>query len=246
MIKMKRNRILFCTAIILLGSFISSCRTTRTFKMDNSQNPLYYHDAFWVARIKPEGAPAKITVINDMYIDTVTNRVTVYAQSKIGGKIVSPPQVGPGKCIETKNDTLCFHPNAVYLNGSGAELDSADGNGAWWVKHSWVLGGEGYQNWELKPKKNYGDGKYVEGILLEDGLTMKIGIKEDSIFNNFNLRMPILDKYSGQVNYQVVRYESSDKTGSIPEEKFKLIWKCKKRKSPFDNSIRTCPRLTEQ
>ena len=246
MIKMKRNRILFCTAIILLGSFISSCRTTRTFKMDNSQNPLYYHDAFWVARIKPEGAPAKITVINDMYIDTVTNRVTVYAQSKIGGKIVSPPQVGPGKCIETKNDTLCFHPNAVYLNGSGAELDSADGNGAWWVKHSWVLGGEGYQNWELKPKKNYGDGKYVEGILLEDGLTMKIGIKEDSIFNNFNLRMPILDKYSGQVNYQVVRYESSDKTGSILEEKFKLIWKCKKRKSPFDNSIRTCPRLTEQ
>ena len=243
---MKRNRILFCTAIILLGSFISSCRTTRTFKMDNSQNPLYYHDAFWVARIKPEGAPAKITVINDMYIDTVTNRVTVYAQSKIGGKIVSPPQVGPGKCIETKNDTLCFHPNAVYLNGSGAELDSADGNGAWWVKHSWVLGGEGYQNWELKPKKNYGDGKYVEGILLEDGLTMKIGIKEDSIFNNFNLRMPILDKYSGQVNYQVVRYESSDKTGSIPEEKFKLIWKCKKRRSPFDNSIRTCPRLTEQ
>ena len=243
---MKRNRILFCTAIILLGSFISSCRTTRTFKMDNSQNPLYYHDAFWVAKIKPEGAPAKITVINDMYIDTVTNRVTVYAQSKIGGKIVSPPQVGPGKCIETKNDTLCFHPNAVYLNGSGAELDSADGNGAWWVKHSWVLGGEGYQNWELKPKKNYGDGKYVEGILLEDGLTMKIGIKEDSIFNNYNLRMPILDKYSGQVNYQVVRYESSDKTGSIPEEKFKLIWKCKKRKSPFDNSIRTCPRLTEQ
>ena len=246
MIKMKRNRILFCTAIILLGGFISSCRTTRTFKMDNSQNPLYYHDAFWVARIKPEGAPAKITVINDMYIDTVTNRVTVYAQSKIGGKIVSPPQVGPGKCIETKNDTLCFHPNAVYLNGSGAELDSADGNGAWWVKHSWVLGGEGYQNWELKPKKNYGDGNYVEGILLEDGLTMKIGIKEDSIFNNFNLRMPILDKYSGQVNYQVVRYESSDKTGSMPEEKFKLIWKCKKRKSPFDNSIRTCPRLTEQ
>lgn len=243
---MKRNRILFCTAIILLGSFISSCRTTRTFKMDNSQNPLYYHDAFWVARIKPEGAPAKITVINDMYIDTVTNRVTVYAQSKIGGKIVSPPQVGPGKCIETKNDTLCFHPNAVYLNGSGAELDSADGNGAWWVKHSWVLGGEGYQNWELKPKKNYSDGDYVEGILLEDGLTMKIGIKEDSIFNNFNLRMPILDEYSGQVNYQVVRYESSDKTGSIPEEKFRLIWKCKKRKSPFDNSIRTCPRLTEQ
>ena len=52
--------------------------------MNNSQNPLHYHDAFWVAKIKPEGAPAKITVINDMYIDTVKNRVTVYAQSKIG------------------------------------------------------------------------------------------------------------------------------------------------------------------
>ena len=94
--------------------------------MDNSQNPLYYHDAYWVAKVKPEGAPAKITVINDMHIDTSTNRVTVYAQSKVLGKIVSPPQVEPGACIETKNDTLCFHPKAVYLNGSGAELDSSD------------------------------------------------------------------------------------------------------------------------
>ena len=140
---------------------MSSCGTSRTFQMDNSQNPLYYHDAYWVAKVKPEGAPTKITVINDMHIDTSTNRVTVYAQSKVLGKIVSPPQVEPGACIETKNDTLCFHPNAVYLNGSGAELDSSDGSGAWWVKHSWVLGGEGYQNWELKPKKDYGEGQYV-------------------------------------------------------------------------------------
>ena len=134
-----QDRILIYTVITLLGILMSSCGTSRTFQMDNSKNPLYYHNAYWVAKIKPEGAPAKITVINDMYIDTVTNRVTVYAQSKIGGKIVSPPQVGPGKCIETKNDTLCFHPNAVYLNGSGAELDSADGNGAWWGV--WGAGG---------------------------------------------------------------------------------------------------------
>ena len=172
---------------------MSSCGTSRTFQMDNSQNPLYYHDAYWVAKIKPEGAPAKITVINDMHIDTSTNRVTVYAQSRILGKIVSPPQVGSGECIETKNETLCFHPNAVYLNGSGAELDSSDGSGAWWVKHSWVLGGEGYQNWELKPEKNYGDGHYVEGILLEDGFTMKIGISKDYIFTDYNLRRPIID-----------------------------------------------------
>jgi hypothetical protein len=230
-------------AIIILGIFMSSCGTSRTFQMDNSQNPLYYHDAYWVAKVKPEGAPAKITVINDMHIDTSTNRVTVYAQSKVLGKIVSPPQVEPGACIETKNDTLCFHPNAVYLNGSGAELDSSDGSGAWWVKHSWVVGGEGYQNWELKPKKNYGDGQYVEGILLEDGFTMKIGIRKDSIFTDYNLRMPIINTNTRHVYYQIVRYQFSNKNDSIPEEKFKLVWKCKKRKSPLNNDIRTCHKL---
>lgn len=241
-----QNRILIYIAIILLGIFMSSCGTSRTFQMDNSQNPLYYHDAYWVAKIKPEGAPAKITVINDMHIDTSTNRVTVYAQSRILGKIVSPPQVEPVDCIETKNDTLCFHPNAVYLNGSGAELNNSDGSGAWWVKHSWVLGGEGYQNWEMKPEKDYGDGYYVEGILLEDGFTMKIGTRNDSIFTDYNLRMPIIDTNTRQVYYQVVRYEFSDKNDSIPEEKFKLVWKCKKRKSPFNNDIRTCPKLIRQ
>jgi hypothetical protein len=230
-------------AIIILGIFISSCGTSRTFQMDNSQNPLYYHDAYWVAKVKPEGAPAKITVINDMHIDTSTNRVTVYAQSKVLGKIVSPPQVEPGACIETKNDTLCFHPNAIYLNGSGAELDSSDGSGAWWVKHSWVVGGEGYQNWELKPKKNYGDGQYVEGNLLEDCFTMKIGIRKDSIFTDYNLRMPIINTNTRQVYYQIVRYQFSNKNDSIPEEKFKLVWKCKKRKSHLNTDIRTCPKL---
>jgi len=236
-------KILLYIAIIILGILLSSCGTSRTFQIDNSKNSLYYHDAYWVAKIKPEGAPAKITVINDMHIDTSTNRVTVYAQSRILGKIVSPPQVGLGACIETKNDTLCFHPNAVYLNGSGAELDSSDGSGAWWIKHSWILGGEGYQNWELKPKKNYGNGHYVEGILLEDGFTMKIGIRKDSIFTDYNLRMPIIDTNTRQVYYQIVRYEFSNKNDSILEEKFKLDWKCKKRKSPFNNDIRTCPKL---
>ena len=233
-------------AIILLGLFISLCGNSQTFQMDNSQNPLYYHDAYWVTSIKPEGAPAKITVINDMYIDTSTNRVTVYAQSRILGKIVSPPQVGTGKCIKTKKESLCFHPNAVYLNGSGAELDSSDGSGAWWVKHSWVLGGEGYHNWELKPKKNYGDGQYVEGILLEDGITMKIGIRKDSIFTDYNLRMPIIDKNTSQVFYKIVRYEFSNKNDSIKEEKFNLVLKCRKRRSPLNNKIRACPKLVWQ
>ena len=233
----------FYIEIILFGILLSSCGTSRTFQIDNSKNSLYYHDAYWVAKIKPEGAPAKITVINDMYIDTSTNRVTVYAQSRILGKIVSPPQVGSGKCIETKKDSLCFHPNAVYLNGSGAELDSSDGSGTWWVKHSWVLGGEGYQNWELKPKKNYGDGQYVEGILLEDGFTMKIGIRKDSIFTDYNLRMPIIDKNTSEVFYKIVRYESPNKNDTIPEEKFNLVLKSRKRRSPLNNQIRTRPKL---
>lgn len=114
---------LFYITIILFGILLSSCGTSRTLQIDNSKNSLYYHDAYWVAKIKPEGAPAKITVINDMHIDTLTNKVTVYAQSRILGKIVSPPQVGSGKCSETKKDSLCFHPNAVYLNGSGTELE---------------------------------------------------------------------------------------------------------------------------
>ena len=233
----------FYIEIILFGILLSSCGTSRTFQIDNSKNSLYYHDAYWVAKIKPEGAPAKITVINDMYIDTSTNRVTVYAQSRILGKIVSPPQVGSGKCIETNKDSLCFHPNAVYLNGSGAELDSSDGSGTWWVKHSWVLGGEGYQNWELKPKKNYGDGQYVEGILLEDGFTMKIGIRKDSIFTDYNLRMPIIDKNTSEVFYKIVRYESPNKNDTIPEEKFNLVLKSRKRRSPLNNQIRTRPKL---
>ena len=233
----------FYIEIILFGILLSSCGTSRAFQIDNSKNSLYYHDAYWVAKIKPEGAPAKITVINDMYIDTSTNRVTVYAQSRILGKIVSPPQVGSGKCIETKKDSLCFHPNAVYLNGSGAELDSSDGSGTWWVKHSWVLGGVGYQNWELKPKKNYGDGQYVEGILLEDGFTMKIGIRKDSIFTDYNLRMPIIDKNTSQVFYKIVRYESPNSNDTIPEEKFNLVLKSRKRRSPLNNQIRTRPKL---
>ena len=235
---------LFYITIILFGILLSSCGTSRTFQIDNSKNSLYYHDAYWVAKIKPEGAPAKITVINDMHIDTLTNKVTDYAQSRILGKIVSPPQVGSGKCIETKKDSLCFHPNAVYLNGSGTELESSDGSGAWWVKHSWVLGGEGYQNWELKPKKNYGDGQYVEGILLEDGFTMKIGIRKDSIFTNYNLRMPIIDKNTSEVFYKIVRYESPYKNDTIPEEKFNLVLKSRKRRSPLNNETRTRPKLT--
>jgi hypothetical protein len=34
-----------------------------------------------------------------MHIDAATNRVTVYAQSRLLGKVIAPPQVGPGERI---------------------------------------------------------------------------------------------------------------------------------------------------
>ena len=68
----------------------------------------------------------------------------------------------------------------------------------------------------------------------------------DSVFTGYNLRIPIIDTNTRQVNYQFVRYGFSDENNSIPEEKFKLVWKCKKRKSPFNNEIRTCPKLIRQ
>ena len=54
-----QNKALIYVAITLLGVFVSSCSTPRIFEMDNSQNPLYYDDAYRVTKIKPEGVPAK-------------------------------------------------------------------------------------------------------------------------------------------------------------------------------------------
>ena len=101
-----------------------------------------YHDGYWVAKMDVPDNPVSITIINDMHIDAATNSVTVFAQSKALGQIISPPQVGPGECTEGRDGgTVCFHPDAVYLNGSGEELMEADGTGEWWVKHAWILGG---------------------------------------------------------------------------------------------------------
>ena len=114
---------------------------------DDDQNAqLLYHDSYWVTEVAVDNA-SDVAVINDMYVDLDTMRVTVYAQSRIlaARLIVSPPQVDPGECEDPLvGDRVCHHPNAVYLNGSGQELETSDGTGEWWVKHSWILGGEGY------------------------------------------------------------------------------------------------------
>lgn len=33
----------------------------------------------------------------------------------------------------------------------------ADGMAKWWIKHSWILVGEGYENCEARPQEIYDD-----------------------------------------------------------------------------------------
>ena len=99
--------------------------------VDDQNAQLLYHDSYWVTQVEVDNA-LDVTVINDMYVDLDTMRVTVYAQSRILAErlIVSPPQVDPGECEDTLvGDRVCHHPNAVYLNGSGQELETSDGTG---------------------------------------------------------------------------------------------------------------------
>lgn len=209
---------------------------------------LSLHDGYWVAKVKPPGLGPRITVINDMHVDPETMRVTVYAQARVFGRVISPPQVDPGECTESRGGEMhCFHPDAVYLNGSGQELDHAAGNGAWWVKHSWILGGEGYCNTELPPKEVYDECLPVKGILLEDGLTMKIGWQPDATADQgagYNLRVPLHD--GDEVRYRVTRFQpdESDPTGE-PVAQWALDWECRNEESAFDGIRRGCPTMSQ-
>ena len=181
-----------------------------------------------------------VTVINDLHVDTETRRVTVYAQSRVFGDVKSPPQVGPGECTQdTNGETVCFHPDAVYLNGSGEELAEDDGSGAWWVKHSWIVDGEGYDNCELRPQERYDNCSYVEGVMLDDGLTMQIG-GTGEYSNFFNRRKPLLD--SNPVTYEVVRFSPDEDDPDGPaREQFTLTFDCTDDESAFDGRARPCP-----
>jgi hypothetical protein len=204
-----------------------------------------FHDGYWVAKVKSSGLGPRVTVINDMHVDADTMRITVYAQSRVLGRVLSPPQVDPGECAKAINgDRHCFPPDAVYLNGSGRELDEDDGNGAWWVKHSWVLGGEGYCNTELEPKEEYAPCMAVKGILLEDGLTMKIGGKSEGRGEGFNLRAPAL--LNGEVRYFVTRYGSLGNDSASPaEQQWEIEFECQSKASAFDGLTRACPSMTD-
>ena len=54
---------------------------------------LIYHEGYWVGKVENPRLPFPVEVINDMHIDAYTRRVTVYAQSRVKGKVLVP---GPG------------------------------------------------------------------------------------------------------------------------------------------------------
>ena len=99
-----------------LATILLSITALTTNVIADQVNPLNLHNGYWVTKVNPPGLGPKITVINDMHVDPETMRVTVYAQSRVFGRVVSPPQLNPDECTETRNgDIHCFHPDAVYL-----------------------------------------------------------------------------------------------------------------------------------
>ncbi|MEO1617144.1 MAG: alpha/beta hydrolase [Planctomycetota bacterium] len=144
--------------------------------------------------------------MNDIHVDTETGYVTVYAQVQVGDTIVSPVQVGPGETAALPDgSTLAFHPNAVYLNGSGQELMEADGTGTWWVKHA-VIAEEGYYNVEVEAAE-YVE-VYVEGELQEDGSIRVGGVDENTGALGFNIREVNTD--TDPDTYTITRYRPAN------------------------------------
>ncbi|MEM8593846.1 MAG: hypothetical protein AAGF06_03380 [Pseudomonadota bacterium] len=201
---------------------------------------LSHHNGFWVAEVQPDGFSKNVTIINDTHVNLDANRVTVYAQARIDGEVISPAQLSPGECKTVDNDQAdCFHPNAVYLDGSGQELNSDNGNGQWWIKHSWVVNGEGYINCQmnLEPQDTHLCIP-VAGIMLEDSHTMKIGGTNWFTKNVFNTRKPLLKKTP--IRYQVTRYAPSF-TNPTPSPQTTLLFDCRKELSGFNHVVRPCP-----
>ncbi len=199
---------------------------------------LNYHEGYWVQEISDPSFPSPLESINDVHIDAATGSVTVYAQLRLlNGPVQVPAQVNPGEyAINMNGDSVAFHPNSVYLNGSGQELAIADGTGQWWVKHAWVLDGEGYTNWPLIPAQVYGEGLWATGTLLDDGLTIQVGDLDNSHTGEFNLRKPLLDQ--APITYEIRNNNlNSDSTTNLAN------FTCREIISPLDSLARACPQL---
>ena len=218
--------------LVTLACLATACGNASYTDSGDPYAQMALHDGYWFTEVDHPELPVTITVINDMHIDLESRRATVYAQARALGQVISPPQVGPGECTELPTgETVCYHPNAVYLNGSGEELLQADGNGEWWIKHAWVVDGEGYENCELfPPRETYDDCMPVEGIWLEDGLSMRIGNLPGGPYNE---RRPVLG--TERVTYEVVGFRSPT------EEARRLTFECVDEVSMFDGQTRPCP-----
>lgn len=208
---------------------------------------LAYHDGYWVSPLDVGMPGASAVIVNDMHIDLSTRSATVYAQVQAFGMVVSPPQVGPGECTTAGNDeTVCFHPNAVYLNGSGEELDEATGDGEWWIKHAWVVDGEGYTNCEPVPlQETYDDCLWARGELLEDGVTLSMHVGEWGTAGAFNnRRRRRLDEVP--ICYEVANYLPAGTLGERdpePELQWISVYDCVETPSALDGEARPCPAL---
>ena len=186
------------------------------------------------------------------HVDVATRRMTVYAQALVSENldgtgeeiVISPPQLEPGTCgLDPLNgQTVCAHANAVYLNGSGKEATTDDGTGAWWVKHSWILDGEGYRNCQLMPPPSEVldediDGFPVIGQWLDDELTMRVVpvMPDGELAPIYNERRPLLDR--DPVTYRVSRVDP--KSDARP---FDLEFTCRPSEpSPLDGVVLGCP-----
>lgn len=215
-----------------------------SFGVSADASKLEFHDGIWVTTVPEEGLPGSVTHINDVRVDSANNAIAVYVQTRYQGEVFAPAQVGPGECGTVAGGIpACFHPNAVYLNGSGVELTEADGKGEWWIKHAWVNGGEGFENCEAIPLENYDRCFWVEGDLMDDGLSIRIGgLKEGQ---GYNVRTPLLQE--DPISYQLTRYGPVNLNPDAGEvdltlrKQWTLIWQCEEITSALDGKARKCP-----
>jgi hypothetical protein len=219
---------------------------------------LALHAGYWVVENDPK-LPAyggrTLGFHNVHHVDVASRRITVYAQARVhehrddAGEelVISPPQLEPGTCgtDPMTAQTVCAHPNAVYLDGSGEEAAQGDGTGAWWVKHSWVLDGEGYRSCQLMPPPRElldddVDCLPVIGTWLDDDLTMRVGpvTASGEIASIHNERRVLLDR--DPVTYQITRVDPRPEAVA-----FVLEMTCRPdATSPLDGSVLGCPAST--
>ncbi len=237
---MKRYLILislaFSAAFTVL--FLVAC-TPETPPLPNP-NLLDKHNGYWKGTARDvDGTPVAV-IINDVHADNETGEVVVYAQSErvSDGILQGPPQLAPGECTNFEElGYVCGHPDAVYLNGSGEELTSGDGNdgGAWWVKHAWVLNDESsrLEACRMGAEEIYTACYTARGVLDEDGNTQKISIISLFPLEFYNLRYVELN--ADPIEYYVDAY------GPANILLVRLTMTCQNIASPFDGFLQSCP-----